>query len=986
MPFTYLPPPFDSIINLFLESLFASLLEKALKHAPSMIKKVRDSQRYVKNISGLITHKTHLIGREKEIRAIHSALKREKTSILYFRGDGGVGKTRLLEEVGKKVHRSMSFQSFRWSGIIDLYHADLKDPLHIQNQIIRMIDPEMQFFDKFSSAYQRFKKMKTDGFSPIDLETDRSTLNIIFLDAFNKFSNQHRVVLAFDTLEVLTPVHDEIQNTFNLESTNAILEWLVYFLGHAQNSVFVLASRPSLKIETTLKKIFKERPGCLEIIELEGLTRDDAQKFIANYAKNIDNFKFILENSDHLWELTSGVPVHLCLAIEITAKLNIGIESSQLITHPENFKREIVSRLFEASSAEKIPLYYLVIARKGLSAELLHYLEPSWSYDECVSALTHLRKFSLVKAQPDSSELFLHDVLYELFDQFTMTGPNSEAIYNTITNFYHAIPNKKSLNENNVNCLYYELRQNPLKGFEESYLRWSEEAISGYNAELEMQLRVEVLNFLQSYHFRHLNDQKLSSLIYKEFLFDDAIRWVKRYLAYSQNEKAIELSKALLQLVPPNYNIQSIIKGKHKTLKKSNILKLIHNAPVSFWGQLLTYYGDALNYIGTPAIEVEQVLQTAIQFAKKGIANSATKSWMKSRVLGKAHDRMGYLMRSNGQYEHAIQFYYQAISYYQTAQIYDELAVTLNNLAFVLAFKGQLRQAKHHVEEGLHLHQTIGQKYPLALSYNTKGLIIGLDDPTLGQQECRRALSIFEEIDASRGIGLAYNALAYLLRQQGSRWKSQNISHTKALECYQEALKFLDHSEGIFAKKIQEPIRLWEALNEKGSVFYEIGLLLQRKNLSRAQIYFENSIEFHNQALKVAFDKSLFFQCADTYDDLTQAHLSTNDFEAAEKLIANSINILAELEKPSSANILQKGEDYWLTLAKIHHQKGFLDIYRKNFLSAKKEFSSSFHYFKCFSTSTEYLTKRQNQLFEKLIIQNVVPSMFFSELLEINSI
>jgi len=964
-----------------LEWAFEFLVKEAIKQTPRMIGKVWGMYRSVKfEIPMFIAQKGKLVGREKEIRAVRAALEGHKTQILYFRGNGGVGKTRLLEEAGKIALQSMHGRVVRWAGVIDLYHTDLRNPIHIQNQIIGMIDPQIRFFSKFHTAYQHFEKMQIEKAAHVDLQFNRSTLNKIFLETFNRFTQKRRVVFAIDTLETLGNERDPIQTAFHLRETNTTLEWLTDFLGQAQNSVFILAGRPSPDVEISLAQILQEQPGQFEVIDLQGLTREDARQLMADYVREIHTPKAILEEVDRLWKLSSGVPVQLCLAVELVGQAESQISPDDLPSRSDLFKKNIVVNLFQSENLERSPLYYLALARKGLSPKLLHYLEPDQPLEQCAAEISKLRGFSVVKVRPDANDIFLHDALYDLFDQFALGDINTAAAYGPLADFYRIGLTPKTPNHNSLQCLYYELREDPLKGFEESYLRWSEEALSGYNVEWEMQLRAEILAFLNSYHFAHFCDSKLSATLEKEFILDSAIKWVKRYLARAQHDKAMELAERLIQLAPSAYIRPVSTKtklGVQTTITQpSRVAQFIRKAPLSFWGYLFTYYGDALIYMSAPAQEVEQVLQIAIQLSRKRSRGSAAKSWMKRRTLGWAHDRIGYLMRVTGRYDSAIHFYHQAISYYRAAQTRDEWANTLNNLAFVLAFKGQVRQARTHVENGLRLRQEIGQKHPLGLSYNTKGLIFGLNNPRMGEQECKRALSIFEEIDAPRGIGLACNALGYLLRLQGAEWKSQKVSYSLAMQCYEHALKFLHRAEEIFTEELQEPIRLWESLNETGSVFYEMGVLVRRENNSIAKTYFENSVEFHNKALKIALGKSLLFQSADTYDDLAQTFLGINDFAAAEKSIQEAIAISAELGKPFSEGNRKYGEDYWLTLAKIHQQKGFLALQRKNPSSAQEEIRIAFDYFKRFSNSTEYLARRKRLLFERLSAQGDLSSDF----------
>ena len=74
----------------------------------------------------------------------------------------------------------------------------------------------------------------------------------------------------------------------------------------------------------------------------------------------------------------------------------------------------------------------------------------------------------------------------------------------------------------------------------------------------------------------------------------------------------------------------------------------------------------------------------------------------------------------------------------------DEQADTLNNLAFILALLGAPKRAKTHIDQALELRQRLGQKYPLALSHNTRGLIYSLQGQyEMGRRECQLVTKYF---------------------------------------------------------------------------------------------------------------------------------------------------------------------------------------------------------------------------------------------------
>jgi hypothetical protein len=110
---------------------------------------------------------------------------------------------------------------------------------------------------------------------------------------------------------------------------------------------------------------------------------------------------------------------------------------------------------------------------------------------------------SAFKTDTPTGPLFLHDELYDLFDQYLRDDRRFADEFKFIAQYYRkryaAASSAKERSELENILLYYELQVNPLAGYYHHYVRGDEEAIKSYETGLDMRLRDEILLFLDRY-------------------------------------------------------------------------------------------------------------------------------------------------------------------------------------------------------------------------------------------------------------------------------------------------------------------------------------------------------------------------------------------------------------------------------------------------------------------------------------------------------
>ncbi|MBW7917808.1 MAG: ATP-binding protein [Anaerolineales bacterium] len=948
------------------------------EYGPVVAKKLWEQAQQVKIQKPSFAIKGNLVDREPVIRAIKAALNaRGNTRVIYLCGSGGAGKTRLLEE-SKIIASSKS--SLYWAGIFDLYHTDLHNPFRLQSAIIESLNPGRQYFTDYWEKRELFERKRGDGVftssSDAAVQSEIATLNQLFIDALNQFTSRHRVVLAFDTLENVGEELDLIQQVFKLETVKGSLsarQWLLDLCREARNTVILLAGRPNVELKSDLERINTIDIGRVESISVEGLTQSDTSDLLTVYTRNAPRpiAKLLSQNAINIWQATKGLPVHVALTVELILQTPDFLSTRQ--NNDPELERKVVRAFFDSEKPDRRHLFFLALARKGLTPDLLNYLERRWSKEECVKRLTDVENLTLIKKRHGENELFLHDALYEMFDEFAPYSQEEKIYWNQRLREYYQNSNKEEQlhwEKSIVNILYYDLRCDCLQAFYRNFTRWSEIAIKGYEIELDSQLRNEIFIYLRSNHRNDINSDAMNAV----FNQDNAIRWVKRLNRRSQYKQAIEVAEILFAFDTNkrflNYHLPVIDLSEND----KNVLEpIISTAPPIFWASLLTYYGEALTYLTKQSeSQIETVLTKAID-ELNDLSFDRQHDWLRDRLLGYTHDRLGYLARVNGHYKNASEYYHQALQFYKDAEILDEYAFTQNNLAFVLALLGDVVGAKAAAEDALTKRLELGQRYPIALSYNTRGLIRALENSGSldGQRDCELALSIFEEINTPRGIGLACNALGFILRKRGEGWTLGQCTPEQAKQWYTKAEEYFERAKEIF--KDGEKIRLWEALNELGCLNRDWACLLKfLQDEEGSRIKFKQAKGFQEQALVLAQESNMRFQQVDTLDDVVELSLDLGDFEQArQKLEECRALIPPEFNLTAARNESYRGEIYWFSLAKIQMREGMMRIWTarqntpRDILQVADGIQcllNSFMYFSLYSEQQVFLEKRAQEI------------------------
>lgn len=379
----------------------------------------------------------HLVSRTKELSQIQKAIYSPgaETRLIIIEAEGGMGKTRLLQEVLNRTgHPNAPYPvqdpKKKWGATDCIIVTDLLDLANVQlytfHHFIWALRDAFSWhkaakfanFDR-ARAYHQRKLFEQADFATIRQAEEQAEIS--FFRDYQALANQYRLVWLLDTAEQLNFIGapwllNEGLLTFD-DLSFSTQQRLAQLLAQDKlpNTTILLAGRPQ-KAKLYFDRLKSKENGAgytyqLSSIPLENFNRQETREYLVELAKNWSQqepasqmaayLKLMAHNEDQadvLWLYTGGQPVRLALYIDVLAegkkvpealqvsfaeaKTQVGwdeatdqADKAKLQEIQFQIEDEFINLIFDrAGELRSQILRILAQARRGLDEHHLHFI------------------------------------------------------------------------------------------------------------------------------------------------------------------------------------------------------------------------------------------------------------------------------------------------------------------------------------------------------------------------------------------------------------------------------------------------------------------------------------------------------------------------------------------------------------------------------------------------------------------------------------
>lgn len=928
-----------------------------------------------------------MIGRQAEMEWLQRCLTaRGERHFVYYKAGGGLGKTRLLEELQKHIEELG--EGFCTTGILDFYHTDTHSTSDIERAVVEGLDPREKYFPEYRRERARYVRLRELGADPAVLEKLRAELSKIFIRECNWMALfERKLVICFDTVELLQFESSEVEQEAGLDTVDArVKPWILTVLSQLQNVLCVFAGRPKLKVQGTeadpqarLESDMRRAFGdALRIVELPPLTADETGQFLDALP---DGPRLIPpDRLPLIHRLSGGRPILLHLIVDLLRGLSpeprrileLFDRWADLISAPEGdpkldearklIETAILKNIYEECGELGGYLGRMALMPKGVDADILHDVM-GLARSEADQLLDQLKGLSFIKvfAPPPTAgvhpslkpreqvhleRVFLHDEMYRLLtrpDVMTNLRVEERALAKSLVSYYdreinslqdqlkgYANPEERAalrerLHKLQVERLYYLLVQDPREGYRE-YQALTDQANRDRQVGFAMRLLDEFLRFYNTPERRQ--QFQMAGISHEQVVRQSAQMWVERFHWWGDYAREIEFARKVLDN-PHRLHIRS-----------DEDLAVLGNI-CALWAR-----ARAMRY----GYEEEVVAKARSYLDRLPPVAACDRAQLLAR--GRLGTTIGYQYRWGGQLQEAAEVNRDAIAAFRKLGEYpEELAIVLNNQAHVHARQGRFGLAIILSDEAIEINQKMGTDYSLGLSLTNRATVERLAGNYLGAIErARKALDLFRTLEDPHGIVRAYSNMAFAYRKLGKNDLELGTPLSEVPTTLHEARQAAEH--GIAqAREAGLQAELAELQAELGKVYREWGRATSMlSGHEKAVPHFRQSENLLNEALR--WERLNKADRANILQDLAECHFWQGDVVGANQRISEIETLVGPELLIKYGQPLPSAEapsQFFLPLGKVERLRGEIAFKRNNHKAGTESFLLACAYFQRYS-------------------------------------
>lgn len=783
---------------------------------------------------------TEFIGREEELKLIDELVNEWGTlRLLYIDGPGGIGKTRLLQEVQRRYRGHEHL----------LIPNDLMDfanrSLHIGVNVGRWI--ATQFGKNWFSDYLR----EIDDLSQLEMagvsqerqaEQVRRTIEI-YLACHNRIAKQKRMIFLVDTMEAL----------YNLDALGILVQMTL----RTKNTLWIISGRGADKAYNSLAH-YNVDTQTRRLCVLKPFSGKEADAYFeqTEIGEYIDD-----EMREKIRLLSNGRPVMIDLAIDwlewqmplpelvdmpvATLEFLANTKTDQWNKLQEEFEGELVRRIQSLAEPEDSIILDMAHLYHYFNADILSYLS-GLSAQESKEALADLARLTFVKPKPEG-EYALHDEMRRLVNQHVWPfidpiGTERRDLDLRMASYYQQ---KLSQLEARLQAVREKLIKAETAGWMAEVFRLRDENLETENQKLLRQ--AELL-------FHTLRVDPLQGYQLFVELFDGTSR-----------ENRYVLAERMLSQITDNefkdqfsgeerYGIEiRRVKYLLPQLRVAEGQEILHNLMADYADggerelDMLTRLANCARLLGS--------LPQAIEYIERAVAICEAEAKIMAQWGGRIINTAGRMYRLMGKWDKAREYYRRSIDLLiGDRKNQAELAIAYNNIGYVIGLQSNYDSALKYSRRALRMQDPFDLKPDLARTHNTLGILYrGKMDYASSLKHTNQALDIFYSLEDEEWI-------AKVRAERGiTRWYMGDLSQAKAdleksyqiclEECLQIDLPQIMHAKARLAWQVEEIEQAEQLFHQSAEIGRQVSDYQQAVNSRQGlvELYYAIGCEHHKE-------------------------------------------------------------------------------------------------------------------------------------------
>lgn len=637
------------------------------------------------------------VNREDEIAEIERLIGEwGSLKILCVGGEGGVGKSRLLE----RIRELYPVDRQRRARVLVTERIDFDEPgLRVSETLGRRIARELgeEHFDLYIEALLDWRRMEIGGVSATRLTEEGEKVDLAFLRCFHKVADSRRIVLLLDTIE-------QIRGT-------DVWTYHLKLASQLPNTLIILAGREVNQVQEDFAA--QANGKTVQLIQLEPLKVESSEEYL-QYKQEKLHIALDPDLAKRILILAGGRPLLIDLAIDWVARgiplpwlLQKNLDELSALS-PElqaEFEKALVSPIGDIHTPRNRLLWMMALVwplDKEMATRLTH-----WSAEQVAKIWQDISVLSFVRKLPDDS-LMLHDVVREMV-------------------LKHLRPEVEPEREN----------------------RWFSDVLS-YLDELqgELQTRLKEL-VVKEQHAREAGDNRTAWDLFVEQESTERALWTieGQYLGYFMlldPEQGIAKFEEAWQRTTTSYRLsyRSVLISQVQRFRDRLSLSPAQVYQIDL--RRAQYFLDNAMYE-----ESEKLLSIMLEKFRNDPQCQAELSI-----------QLGNVVIRLGRFEEGRSYFTRAMQASQRHDLSKWLVQALNALGWVCRLMGKLEEAGSHYRKALRLSLHLGDVWRQAWLMNNLGYVYALQhNRDTALRLCNQALNLWKKIGFDRGIGAVYSTL-----------------------------------------------------------------------------------------------------------------------------------------------------------------------------------------------------------------------------------